>query len=71
MAVNPQAESWDLLVSDWEKHVWPTMEKHGFRKDNAFHCWQLNRVAYLLEKATETDDEREARLDREAESWRQ
>ena len=71
MAVNPVAESWDQLITDWERNVWPTMAKHGFRKDSAFQCWQLNRVAVLLERATETDDEREVRLEHEAETWRQ
>lgn len=76
MELNPVAESWNRLVTEWEDSVWPTMQARGFRKDTAFQCWQLNRVANLLERATETDEEREERkadeeLQREADAWRQ
>ncbi len=63
---------WDGLISDFEKDVWPTMEKHGFRKDNAFNAYMLNQVFNAIRdhriEVVVTDEMDEA-LEAELEPW--
>lgn len=66
MAMNDAevARSWREYLADFETHIYPIMQEHGFTRASAFQVWMLNRIANAVETIADHYD------DSEDEEWK-